>query len=77
MVRIKEGIKVDPKCVVSKQKCIDNIEKWPFMVIFLYNLYFFFWIQYGCLANMVFTLDPSKCYNEVMVYILQANIRIF
>ena len=27
--------------VVSKQKCIDHIEKWPFMVIFLHNLYIF------------------------------------
>ena len=30
-----------PKSVVSKQKCIDYIEKLPFMVIFLYNLYIF------------------------------------
>ena len=29
------------KSVVSKQKCIDYIEKRPFMVIFLYNLYIF------------------------------------
>ena len=29
---------MEPKSVVSKQKCIDYIEKWPFMVIFLYNL---------------------------------------
>ena len=28
------------------------------MVIFLYNLYIFIWIQYGCLAYTVFTLDP-------------------
>ena len=25
-------IKVDPKNIVSKQKCIDYIEKWPYMV---------------------------------------------
>ena len=30
--------------VVSKQKCIDYTEKWPFMVIFLYNLYIFAYI---------------------------------
>ena len=29
---------LDSKSVVSKQKCIDYIEKWPFMVIFLINL---------------------------------------
>ena len=27
--------------VVSKQNCIDYKEKWPEMVIFLYNLYIF------------------------------------
>ena len=26
---------------ISKQTCIDYIEKWAFMVIFLYNLYIF------------------------------------
>ena len=49
--------KMDPKNIVSKLnklKCIDYIEKWPFMVIFLYNLYIFVWIQYSCLANMDF-----------------------
>ena len=30
------------------------------MVIFLYNLYIFVWIQHGCLANIVFVLDPSN-----------------
>ena len=29
-------------------------------VHFLYNLYFFVWIQHGCLANMFFALDPSN-----------------
>ena len=28
------------------------------MVIFLYNLYIIVWIYHGCLANMVFALDP-------------------
>ena len=32
---------VDPKSGVSKQKWIDYIEKWPFMVSFLNNLYIF------------------------------------
>ena len=29
-----------------QQKWIDYIEKWPFMVIFLYNLYIFVWKQH-------------------------------
>ena len=43
-----------------KQKCIDYIEKWPFLVIFLYNLYIFVWLQHGCLADIVLVLDPSS-----------------
>ena len=34
-------LKVDPKSVVSEQKCLDYIEILPFMGIFLYNLYIF------------------------------------
>ena len=30
---------MEPKNVVAKQKCIAYIEKLPFMVIFLHNLY--------------------------------------
>ena len=30
------------------------------MVIFLYNLDIFVWIQHGCLAKTVFALDPSN-----------------
>ena len=42
---------------VSKQKCIDYIEKWSFMVIFQYNLYIF-----GIhLWNLLY---PKPCYNE-------------
>ena len=44
-ILIYDSLKVDPKSVVSKQKCIDYIEKWPLMVIFLYNLDIFVWIQ--------------------------------
>ena len=33
--------KGDPKIDVSKQKCIDYTEEWPFNVIFLYNVYIF------------------------------------
>ena len=64
-------IKMDPKSDISKQncidyiekwqkKCIDYIEKWPFMVIFLYNLYIFVWIQHEYLVKTVFALDPSR-----------------
>ena len=45
-----------------KQKCIDYIEKWPFMVIFLYNPYIFFWLQNGCLQH--------GSQQEVVVYLL-------
>ena len=39
---IYDAFKMEPKSVVvSKQKCIYYIEKLPFMVIFLYNLYIF------------------------------------
>ena len=40
-----------PKVLQPKQKCTDYIEKSPFMVIFLYNLYTFVWIHEGCLAK--------------------------
>ena len=30
------------------------------MVIFLYNLYIFVWIQHNCLPNMISALDPSN-----------------
>ena len=48
--------------MVSKQKCLDYIEnKWPFMIIFQYNVSIFFvWIQHGCLANKTFALDSSS-----------------
>ena len=41
-------------------KCIDYIEKWSFMAIFLFNLYIFVWIQHGYLSIIVFVLDPSR-----------------
>ena len=31
-----------------------------FLVIFLYNLYIFVWLQHSSLANTVFALDPRK-----------------
>ena len=34
--------------------CLDT---WSF---FLYNLHIFIWLQYGCLANMVFALELSN-----------------
>ena len=37
--------KMDLKNVISKQKCIDYVEKWPLMVIFLHNLNIFIRIQ--------------------------------
>ena len=57
--------------VLSIQKCIYYIEKWPFMVIFLYNLYIF-----GIHLKTV--LYPKSCYNEqcykeVCVYLKVQN----
>ena len=42
---------------MSKQKYIDYIEKWPCIVIFLYILYIFDWIQHDCLAHHLTVLD--------------------
>ena len=44
----------------GSQKCIDYIEKYPFMVIFQYNLYIFVWILHGCLTNTVYAMDPNN-----------------
>ena len=60
-VWVKDSLKVDPISVLSKPECIDCIENWPFMVIFLYNLDLFVLIQNSYLGNMVFTLGPSNC----------------
>ena len=36
------------------------------MVIFLYNLYIFVWIQHCCLANMVFAVAANNSVTEVV-----------
>ena len=38
------------------------------MVIFLYNLFIFVWIQNGCLPSTVFALDASNSVIELVVY---------
>ena len=49
---------LDLQCILKyEQKCIDYIEKWPFMVIFQYNLYIF-----G--IHLWTVLYPNLCYNE-------------
>ena len=48
-------LKVDPKSVVSEQKCLDYIEILLFMGIFLYNLYFFV-----CLKGTPKVVYPNK-----------------
>ena len=46
-----------------QQKCMDYIEKWPFMVIFLYNLYICVGIQH--LWGPIFNhLISEMAYNE-------------
>ena len=52
--------------VISKQKCIDYIEKWPFMVIFQYNLYIF-WIQLWTVLYPKLCYYEA-CYKEIVVY---------
>ena len=44
------------------------------MVIFLYNLYIFVWLHDGCLANMVFTLDPSNNVTERLWCLLELHL---
>ena len=39
------------------------------MIIFLCNLYIFLWIQYSCLGNTVFTLDPRNSAIENVVFV--------
>ena len=41
-----------------KQKCIDYMEKWPFMVILPYNLYIF-----------VYSMIPAKVLQKWIDYI--------
>ena len=41
------------------------------MVIFLYNLDIFVWIQHSCLANMVFALYPSI---KRLLYIIECSL---
>ena len=48
-------LKVDPKSVVSEQKCLDYIEILLFMGIFLYNQYFFI-----CLKGTPKVMCPNK-----------------
>ena len=60
-------LKVDPKSVVSEQKCLDYIEILPFMGIFLYNLYIF----------RLFKGGPKKCCIETKMFRLYRNIIIY
>ena len=55
--------------VVTKQKCIDYVEK-MIMVILLCNLYFFVWIQQVWLANSFYFGFQQKRCKEVAVYLL-------
>ena len=43
------------------------------MVIFLYNLEFFVWLQQRCLANTVFTLGPINHVIESCDTHIQSN----
>ena len=61
-------------CCIQK-KCIEYyIENFPFMAIFLHNLYIFVWIKHDCFANMVFALDLS---NSVMMLLFFLSFSLF
>ena len=47
------------------------------MVIFLYNLYIFLWIQHCCLAKTVFALDPINSVIKRFCYIWFTPLRKF
>ena len=47
------------------------------MIIFLYNLYIFVWIQNSCLPNTVFDFDPKKNYKEVVVCLMTIKSQPF
>ena len=73
-ISLKDDLKVDPRSIISKQKCKDFIAKWPFMIIFLHNLYIFVWIQYGSLANTAFALAHSCSVIKRLSCIYKGNI---
>ena len=55
---------MDTKDVVSKLYRLYRKKMIIQMVIFLYNLHIFAWIQHSCLANIVFALDTSNSVKE-------------
>ena len=58
------------------QKCIDYIENWPFfifIIIFLYNLYIFVWIQ--CLFFVLFWIPAIVLYWVCGVFIPKLTLR--
>ena len=48
-----------------------NVCKQKFMVIFLYNLYIFVWLQHSCLANTILALDLNNTVNRIR------NVHVF
>ena len=53
--------------VVYKPKGINIKKMTIYEHFYLYNLYTFVWIQQGCLAHTVFTLDLSNCVKKMIV----------
>ena len=52
--------KSGPQKFCTQTKMYRLHRKWPFTVIFLYNLKILVWMQNCCLATMAFALDPSN-----------------
>ena len=56
IIGIQSKLRLENNCDTFKQKCIDYIEKWQFMVICLYNLYIFVFVH---LFFLCFTSLPT------------------
>ena len=67
---IEKSVLASQQCFFET-KCIDYTEKWPFMVIFLYNLYIFE-------IHLPTVLYPNLCYDEPCgVFAFLSNIQCF
>ena len=79
LFQIKWGLKMDASTVVSKQKCIDYIDKWQICIDYIhvvkYNLYIFVWTQHSCLADRVFPVDPSHSIIIIIIIINCSKIK--
>ena len=58
---IQDGLKMAPKNVVSKQKCINYIKKWPNNKLSFFCIIYIFLFGYNMVVELtVLPLDPSN-----------------